>query len=260
MVNHLDDPKLLNDDGIYALKRLARTRPNVFIEGDSDDLQSEMLRIADIEDLWHGDVGLKCDISEMNTLDRSGPSSDAAFVPLVRQALGYLPPSEGLNDYRWATINCFVSHKYVQMRWSNALPKEKQRLPAYIERHWFSGHKAEARQDNAIARLWWLGELSHRAAERSERYTEDDILNAMASNVNFYHQLLYRPNLLSRPKFVAALYEVFLEDGNDYLNATRYSNEMFRALNYRAADVSLDMMTLSELRDVVEDCQPPKER
>ena len=259
-MNNLDDIKLLNDEGVAALRRLAHEQPQLYFEANSDALKSAMISVAETDDLWRGNVGLQCDLSPMNNLDRSGPSTDAAFALLIRQALGHLSPSEGLNDYRWSTINCLVIPQYVHKRWSNALPKEKVRHPAHIERHWFAGHKIDARQDNAVARLWWLGELSHRASKYSERYGQEDILNAMAGNVNFYHQLLYRSNLVSRPKLVAALYEVFLEDGNDYLNVTQYGNEMFRALNYRAADVSLDMMELAELRDIVEECQPPKGR
>ena len=87
----------------------------------------------------------------------------------------------------------------------------------------------------------------------------DELLNLMANNVNLYHQLLDRPNLLSRPKLVAAIYEVFDRD-NKYLKATKYANELLASLNFRAAEESLDFMDLSELREVVEELKPPKER
>ena len=80
----------------------------------------------------------------------------------------------------------------------------------------------------------------------------------MAGNVNLYHQLLSRRFLLSRSKLVAAIYEVFLDD-NDYLGSTKYANEMLRSLNFIAAQVSLDFMDISELREAVEEAKPPKD-
>ena len=82
----------------------------------------------------------------------------------------------------------------------------------------------------------------------------------MAQNVNLYHQLLARPNLLARSRLVAFIYEVFLEPGNDYLGITRYANEMLTSLNLTAAQESLDFMDMNELRKTVEGVIPPKER
>ena len=118
----------------------------------------------------------------------------------------------------------------------------------------------DARQDNSVARLWWLGEFSDRAAEHTSMYSSDELLHAMAHNVNLYHQLLARPNLLARSKLVAAIYEVFLEPGNEYLRTTKYANEMLASLNLAAAQVSLDFTDMVELREVVEEAKPPKER
>ncbi len=251
--------RIVNDDGLFALKNLADETPHLFIEADTTALRKRMTERAQTDNLWGEYMDIRADLSRLNTLSGGGPQSDAAFVPPVRQAFGHLPPAEGLNDYRWAAINCFVIPKYAQTRWSHVQPNDEKRLPAFVRRHWLDGHLISARQDNSIARLWWLGELSDRAAKYSERYDADDILNAMANNVNLYHQLLARPNLASRSKLVAAVYEVFLEDGNDYLSATRYASEMLSALNYTAADISLDFMDMSELRDIVEEAKPPKE-
>ena len=128
-----------------------------------------------------------------------------------------------------------------------------------MKRHWLDGGQVGARQDNSIARLWWLAELSARAAEHTDLYSADELLDAMANNVNLYHQLLSRPILLSRSKLIAAVYEVFLDGDNDYLGSTKYANEMLASLNFEAAQVSLDFMDMSELRQAVEEAKPPKE-
>ena len=250
--------RMLNDDGLSALKNLAYEKPHLFLDADPLALEKAMAERMRTEDLWGRPLGLREDLSSLNSLSEGGPGTDVAFVPSVRKGLGHLPPTEGLNDYRWNAINCFVIPQYTKIRWSDAEPNDEKRLPAFVKRHWLDGHLTDARQNNSADRLWWLGELSHRAGKYSERYDAADFLQAMAGNVNLYHQFLSRPNLASRSKLVAAIYEVFLEDGNDYLSQTKYASEMMSTLNYLAADVALDFMDMDELRDIVEEAKPPK--
>ena len=250
--------RMVNDDGLFALMRPADEKPELFLDPDPLELEKAMAERARTENLWGNPLGLREELSPLNELATGGPGTDAAFIPLLRKGLGHLPPAEGLNDYRWNTINCFVIPQYTKIRWSDAEPNDEKRLPAFVKRHWLDGHLTDARQNNSADRLWWLGELSERAAKYSDQYDSTDFLEAMAGNVNLYHQLLYRRNLASRSKLVAAIYEVFLEDGNDYLSQTKYASEMMSTLNYLAADVSLDFMGVDELRDIVEEAKPPK--
>ena len=251
--------RMLNEDGRFALQRLALEKPHLFLDADPGVLEKAMTDRARTENVWGEPLGLHEDLSSLNDLDEGGPETDAAFAPLVRKGLGHLKPSQGLSDYRWDMINCFVIPQYVVSRWSHVQPEQKKRLPAFVKRHWLDGHLTDARQDNSIARLWWLGELSERAAKHSDRHDAETFLQAMAGNVNLYHQLLYRRNLASRSRLVTAIYEVFLENGNDYLSITKYASGMMSELNYLAADVSLDFMDMDELRDIVEEAKPPKE-
>ena len=252
--------RFVNEDGLAALKSLSQEEPALFLASDSTALTEAMEKRAETSNLWAAPLDLREDISVLNQIESGGPNTDAEYVRVVRNALDHLPPSQGLNEHRWATINCFVLPQYVLVRWSHVQPKDSDRLPAFVKRHWLDGGRVDARQDNSVARLWWQGEFSDRAAAHSGMYSADELLDAMAFNVNLYHQLLARPNLLARSKLVAAIYEVFLEPDNDYLRSTTYANEMLSSLNFMAAQVSLDFMDLSELRDAVEEAKPPKDR
>ena len=248
----------VNENGLASLKALSQEKPDLFLDANPDALVVAMEERVGTSDLWDAPLDLKADLSSLNEVEQGGPDTDARNARLVRNGLGHLPPSEGLNEHRWDSINCFVLPRYASVRWSHVQPKDPERLPSFVARHWLNGGQVGARQDNSIARLWWLGELSERAAEHTDMYSADELLDAMAGNVNLYHQLLSRPILLSRSKLVAAIYEVFL-DGNDYLGSTKYANQMLGSLNFMAAQVSLDLMDVSELRDAVEEAKPPKD-
>lgn len=253
--------RIVNETGLGALKYLARTEPALFAEPDAARLEKRMNEMTGGEEIWGSPLPLQADMSPLEEIAEGGPGTDAAFAPIVRAAMPSLKPSEGLNEYVWATVNCFVVPKYTPIRWSgSSLAKDPDKFSNFVEAHWLRGNLVTARRANAAARLWWLGELSSRAAEKSGHLSADDILDAMANNVNLYHQLLSRPNLLSRPRLVAAIYEMFLDGDSDHLKVTTYANRFLGALNLRAADVSLDLMNDRELRDAVEEAKPPKGR
>ena len=256
----MNEYRFVNEDGLAALNSLSHEKPSLFVDADSDILIAAMEERAEKPGLWDTPLDLAEDILSLNQVQDSGPKTDSENARLVRNALGYLPPSEGLNERRWATINCFVLPRYVSMRWSHVQPKDSKRLPNFVKSHWLDGGKVSARQNNSVARLWWLGEFSARAAAHTDMHSAEELLDAMAKHVNLYHQLLARPNLLARSRLVAVIYEVFLEPGNEYLGATRYANEMLASLNLTAAQESLDFMDMNELREAVEGAKPPKER
>ena len=252
--------RFVNEDGLAALNSLSHEKPSLFVDADPNALGEAMGERAETSDIWDAPLDLREDISSLNQVQDSGPKTDSEYARLARNALAHLTPSDGLDEHRWATINCFVLPRYVSMRWSHVQPKDSKRLPGFVKSHWLDGGKVSARQNNSVARLWWLGEFSARAAEHTDMHTAGALLDAMANNVNLYHQLLARPNLLARSRLVAVIYEVFLEPGHDYLGATRYANEMLTALNLTAAQASLDFMDVNELRETVEGAIPPKER
>ena len=249
----------VNEDGLATLKLLAQEKPSIFVDAKPDALIAAMEDRAETTELWDDALDLKGDLSPLNEIEQGGPASDGQYAREVRNALGHLSPSEGLNEHRWATINCFVLPQFASVRWSHVQPAETSRLASFVSSHWLSGGRVSARQDNSIARLWWLNEFSKRAAQHTAMYSADELLDAMADYVNLYHQLLSRPILLSRPRLLAAIYEVFLDSDNDYLGATRYANELLSSLNLIAAQVSLDLMDMTELRNVIEEAKPPKE-
>ncbi len=255
--------RLVNDNGLATLKNLADASPRLFLDAEPDKLIEAMEERMETSDLWDEPLTpsvLKDDLSPLNDTQVKGPGADAEHARLVRNALGHLSPYNGLNEHLWATINCFVLPRYVPIRWeSSAQSKDPKKLPNFVQNHWLKGGLTAARRANAIARLWWLNEFSSRAAKHSDLYDADELLDAMAKNVNLYHQFLSRPNLLSRSKLVAAIYEVFLEPDNEYLNITTYASRMMETLNIRAAHESLDLMDISELRETVEEAKPPKD-
>lgn len=144
--------RLVTDAGLAALKGLASDSPKLFLEADATALERRMKERAGTENIWGPPLDLREDLSAMNRLDRLGPETDAAFAPLVRAALGDLPPAEGLNEHRWATLNCFIIPKYVVTRWqSSNIANDPSRQANFVQLHWLRG--ARSPRDRITRRL-----------------------------------------------------------------------------------------------------------
>ena len=246
----------LNEVGYGALRSLCTSNPALFTKPDALGLRDAMSKEAGTESVTAGAIELLCPLDELNEVDQSGPGTDAQYAKIIRSALANLSVGEATDELLWASINCFALADYVPLRWSTSNIRNNK-PSSFVETHWLKGG-GEGRQDNAAARLWWLGELSSRAAQFSI-HSADELLDAMANHVNLYHQTLYRRYILANPRLVAAIYDMFL-DGNSHLNITKTANDFYKTLNVRAGATALDMMDEDQLRSVVEEAKPPKGR
>lgn len=244
--------QIVNETGYKALQRLAQKSPDLFTTPNIDKLKASMVSEAGTSDVWRQTILLECSLKPLNDIMEKGPVTDARYTKIMRQALADIPTADAADKSIWASINCFAIADYVPIRWETSNIRYSN-PEGFVNKHWLKWGSS-ARQDNAAARLWWLGELSERVSRHS-KYSADDLLDAMANNVNLYHQTLSRPRLLANSKLVAVIYESAME-GNAHLYQTKYANAMYKSLNARYEAATLASMNLSELRAVVGDAVP----
>lgn len=252
--------RLVNDSGFNALVTLADQEPEIFAQGDPAVLRQRMEQVGREEhgpdaELYGERFDVRVSLAALNAVARGGPTSDAGYVPAMREAVGTSVVT-ATNQLLWTTLNCFELPQYVPVRWGES-SRLSQTSPTFVYRHWLQYSGSDGRKWNAAARLWWLGEMATRAAAHSE-HSRDELLETMAGNVNLYHQTIDRTFLSSNPQLLAAVWDVFL-DGNDHLRTTKDASELMMALNLRAATMSFDFLDYNELRAVVEAAKPPKE-
>lgn len=247
----------VNESGYRTLLGIANDSPQLFTKPDLNRLRQEMVDRADTEELWAEPINITRSIDSLNDLEERGPDTDVHYAKIIREALDGLSLVDVADELFWASINCFSISEYVPVRWSTSNTRNTNPTN-FVNAHWLKSSGAKGRESNAAARLWWLGEISNRAS-RFSQHSADRLLEAMANEVNLYHQTLARPYLLANPRLVAAIYDLAL-DYNEHLFQTKYANQLFKSLNLRAGATALDMMDDDELRSVVEEAKPPKEQ
>lgn len=247
--------RVVNEEGLKALRRLAGSRPNLFIEPVGTALSEAMITEAGTDNVWGEVLELHNDLDRLKHETESGHGTDAVHAASMRAALPGLTPATASNESIWASINCFAISSYVSTRWSTS--RNKTTKPSsFVLDHWLEYSGSPGRKWNAAARLWWMAELAERIAPFSS-HTSEQLLEVMGSNINFYHQTIDRTYLAANPKLLAVLYDVFL-DGNEHLNITKAASDLLKSLNIRAGANALDLMDYDELRAVVEEAKPPK--
>ncbi len=247
---------IVNESGYKALLNLAKEQPDLFKIPNTDNLCAAMTQEAGTENVWGQSISFDCSLNPLNELMKEGPDTDSYYARIMRKALTNLQTTDFANELIWASINCFIIPKYVPIRWATSNIANTN-PSSFVERHWLKSGP-DGRESNAAARLWWLGELSERAAPFSQ-HNADKLLDTMANNVNLYHQCLARRYLIANPRLLAVIYDVAL-DGNDHLFQTKYATELFKSLNLRAGATAFDFMDDDDLRGVVEEAIPPKGR
>ena len=252
--------KVVNASGLKALGSIAGEEPQLFLQGRPDELRSRMEQVVSDENgpnatAYSREIPLNVSLQEMNELESDGPGSDRLLTPIIRDTVGDLTPAKSAEPELWASINCFALPQYVPVRWQSSNLSESGST-GFVDRHWLTYSGSSGRKWNASARLWWLGEIAKRAAVYSG-HSFDKLLEAIAGNVNLYHQTIDRAFLSANPKLLAAIYDVFL-DGNEHLRTTKDANSLVMALNMRAATTSFDWLEYDELRRIVEEAKPPK--
>lgn len=255
----IEKVRYISDEGYQILEDIAQTDPGLFFGGN--------LLIEKMEDLADNlgrspydkkSIHLETSLAPLNQIREDGPLTDADNAPILRQALASVSPAEAADGLLWISINCFALSPYIPVRWGTSkLKQDDLKNTAFVERHWLL-QGTDSRTWNASARLWWLAELATRASEYSKNSVET-LLEAMGNNVGLYHQLTSRRYLSANPQVVAAIYDVAL-DGSRHLFEKTYANQLMKALNMRAGNISFDVFDYDELYEIVENCLPPKER
>ncbi len=257
-----DVVKPLTDTAHLLLQELAKEQPDLFscsgtlqeqLEKKLSSSAEEESKIFSEHTKWYPKESLKHLIADVV----SGPAHDSEHVKLLRQIFPTFTALEMSDPRVLASLNCFHIADYVKIRWGSsniATSTEKDKQTRFIKSHYLGRSK----ESNTIARLWWLYEFALRSSKYS-KYDCDTLLEKMAHNVNFYHQILRRSYLMASDRVRAAVLDVAIASGLADANKTSEVTKVMRLLNRKAGGISLDVLSDEELRRHIKESLPPKE-
>ena len=252
----------LTSTGYSLLEGIAKDRPSLFLEPDDleQELESRLKSNAEEDSKafasnpkWYP----KEPLEQLTDDAVKGPSHDMEHALRLRRVFPEFTAFEMSDPRVLASINCFHIPSYVRTRWSLsslAASTEREDQTKFARLHYLGRNK----QDNTIARLWWLYEFALRTSEYSIHDFET-LLGKMANNVNFYHQILRRSYLMASDRIRAAILDVAIASGLADESKTISVTKVMQSLNRKAGGVSFDLLSYKELCHLVEESLPPKE-
>lgn len=252
----------LSDAAVMTLHQIADQRPTLFTNNNPDALQKETeSRLNDMEgndtDLFQPGIvhHVAKPFLSITSNPAKGPSHDADHAISLREILPKLTAAEA-SDERWLTsINCFHLAGFHRVRWGLSKNAGSGSRSKFVKEHLLGSDK----ESNTTARLWWLYELSQRAAPYSKR-DRNELLSQMAGNVGFYHQMLFRRYLMASDRIRAFICDASQASGMMETTGLKdKTNKMLQRLNRVAGGVSLDSLNDETLRDYIKQAMHPKE-
>ena len=270
MIKTFDHTKVraLTDPGYGLLQDVAGDTPHLLRAGNPETLWEEMQRrraetsIGQDSPLfsqrcWGIDPSRP--LSSLSEDAIPGPRKDEVYAEWLYNALPEVTAADMADQRVLTSINCFHLADYPNIRWrSSSLwgNTDPDKQSKFVNKHWL-GDAGRIRESDTAARLWWLYYFARQASQHSEHNT-DRLLREMANNINFYHALLYFPYLMASNRIRAAILDVSIRCGLSSRNRDSDTRSMLRGLNLTAGAISLDILSDTELRDIVKEVTPSK--
>lgn len=143
-----------SSQAIDLLRELATEQPEFVIEQSIEVMKSSLPGWEEVE------LDLEIDLSSALSFPTRDDSMDAENAEVVRfQMLPTLPPNLATDERLWVALAFGPFRDYVRARFPAA--KRATKSPtSFLENYYFCGGR-NFKRSNAIARLWWLGEISN---------------------------------------------------------------------------------------------------
>jgi hypothetical protein len=144
---------ILHEDSLYQLKKSIKTNLS-FYNANTNEWIEKQVTVSPVF------VSSKIEIPEFNLILPSKASNyDYENIIILHSNLSYITQSQASEELFWASLSHNEFWDYMQNRWP--LSSNKKDPEQFIKKNYFFAHGlTRSLMTNALARLWWFGELT----------------------------------------------------------------------------------------------------
>jgi len=173
---------------------------------------------------------------------------------VVYESLKNMTPQQAADERVWAYLTHFELWEYTQRRWE--LDREdREKAIKSIRTHYFVPGARGLIRDNAVSRLWWMGQVANRLKQHDSAFSAENSLEILL------HQSDVRANLLERSSFAMSI-EIFgtvmrwlknSYEGDKILFERENFRQFMKHLNRKGGRVMLNALSNNQLDKLIAD-------
>lgn len=177
-----------------------------------------------------------------------GVEAELANSHLVWNALGSaLIPSLARENRIWIRLSHVECLNFARKRWLSKGSTEA--LEKSVKAHFFANTLTAARDDHAIARLWWNGWI----ARQVNLEDPDHALRLILSSADIRSNLIERPWMFARPALARGILRMM--ESESWLSGSElHFREFTKAANLLGGGLAFEVMTPDEIEGFLRRC------
>ena len=173
-------------------------------------------------------------------------NKDTENCQLILSILTGLTPAQATDERLWVTL-CFNQFStYAQNRWSLSRAKT---MKNHVNDHWFAQTNRNRMRDNAVSRLWWMGQIATKVPDTDI----DDVLRILFFNSDYRSSLLERNSSANSLNVLASIIKVS-KDAFD--NGHEFDRDCFRSfmkkVDFIGKRTALPSLEISDLVPILQ--------
>ena len=173
------------------------------------------------------------------------PESEIRNSLIVHRALEGMSRAVAREERIWVRLTHVECLGYSRSRWLRGKGDTKE----HVATHFFAGTLTKVRDDNAVGRLWWNGEIARIACPEDPERGLKAILRSADTRSNFVE----RARIASRPVLAQAIVRALEQD--PWLSAAEEHFRLFmRALNRNGGGILFEVLPAAQVDDVIRAC------
>jgi hypothetical protein len=188
--------KVITTESLERL-RVAVTKTPTLVERDFFDLTEEMnLKFIEFNSPIQVNRNL---ISPEGFTQETNKDTDNCQI--ILSILEGLTPAQATDERLWVQL-CFDQFaEYANHRWPLSRATTEKN---HVNDHWFAKTNRNRMRDNAISRLWWMGQI----AQRVPNYSMDQVLEVLFFNSDYRSSLLERTSSTNSLNVLATIIKI----------------------------------------------------
>lgn len=184
-------------------------------------------------------------LTELNA--DKGIEIELANSKRVWAALRTLTPALARENRLWVRLSHVECIEFCRSRWLSSGSDET--LIKAIRMHFFANGRTAARDDHAIARLWWNSWIAHQVNPSDP----DSALRAILTRADVRLSLVERPWMFARRSLAAAIVELMLAE-SWLTEKEAHFREFVKAANLLGGGIVFEALSKAEIESFLRHC------